>query len=56
MDFRHTLIEIGKAALIIAVIIFFGWLKWQQAKRFYERDLGDGGLQTLLKPPNKKAH
>lgn len=47
-------VEISKGTLIIATIVLFGWLKWRQAKRFYGRDLGDGGVTRLFGPDGKK--
>jgi hypothetical protein len=44
----HLLTQIAKAFLVLALVAFFVWMKWQQAKRGFDRDLGDGGLQTLF--------
>ncbi len=38
----------GEIVLASAVVAAFVWLKWQQIKHIYGRDLGDGGVQTLF--------
>jgi hypothetical protein len=41
---------------IIAGLAFAGlllWLKWWHAKKLYTKDLGDGGIQTLLDKDSK---
>jgi hypothetical protein len=48
MGAPHVIVEIGKGALIVATVALFAWLKWRQAKRNYERDLGEGGIRTLF--------
>lgn len=54
VDACHVIVGVAKGVVIVAVVALFASLKWSQAKRLYERDLGDGGIRTLFGASGEK--